>query len=91
MNDQQSGDNKISRKNFMVKLSLSLAGLSAVLASIPILSALLAPLLEEENHKWRTVGTLAEFPENTTKLVKFESATKAVCRRYSKNCSLAEA
>jgi len=73
MSDQDQ-NSSISRKNFLVKLSLSLAGLSAVMASIPVLSALLAPLLEATNEKWRTVGSLAEFPEGTTKLVKFENA-----------------
>ena len=74
MSDQQSKKNSISRKNFLVKLSLSLAGLNTVMASIPVLSALLAPLLEAENPQWRTVGTLADFPEGTTKLVSFVNA-----------------
>jgi len=73
MSDQETV-NSISRKGFLVKLSLSLAALSAVMASIPVLSALLAPLLESANEKWRTVGILTDFPEGTTKLVQFENA-----------------
>lgn len=73
MTEPQLNDN-ISRKNFLVKLSLSLAGLSAVVAAVPVLSALLAPLLESSKDIWRTVGTLTDFPENTTQLVQFENA-----------------
>jgi hypothetical protein len=35
------------RRRFLVKLSLGLAGLSAAVAGVPVLSALLAPLLEK--------------------------------------------
>lgn len=73
MSDQQSNSD-ISRKNFLVKFSLSLAGLSAALASIPVFSALLAPLLGKNKHQWRTVGKLADFPAGTTKLVQFINA-----------------
>jgi menaquinol-cytochrome c reductase iron-sulfur subunit len=62
------------RRGFLVKLSLGLAALSAAAAGIPVLSALLAPLLEKAPKTWRQVATLADFKIGDTKLVKFENA-----------------
>ncbi|MDQ2753635.1 MAG: Rieske (2Fe-2S) protein [Bacteroidota bacterium] len=71
---EKSSDKNISRKKFMVRLSLSLAGLSAAVAAVPVVSALVAPLLEKVKQTWRTVGTLNDFPLSSTKLVTFENA-----------------
>lgn len=71
---EETTDNNISRKKFMVRLSLSLAGLSAAVAAIPVISALLAPLLEDVKETWRTVGKENDFPANATKLVTFTNA-----------------
>lgn len=67
-------EKEISRRNFFLKLSLSLAGISAVAAAIPVVSALIAPLLEKKNQKWRTVGKLDDFQTGTTNLVTFINA-----------------
>ncbi len=71
---EETPDKKISRTKFMVRLSLSLAGLSAAVAAIPVFSALLAPLLENGKQKWRTVGSVDDFPLHTTHLVTFINA-----------------
>jgi menaquinol-cytochrome c reductase iron-sulfur subunit len=63
-----------TRRSFLVKLSLGLAALSAVAAGIPVVSALLAPLLEVPPQLWRKVGYLDDFAIGTTTLVKFENA-----------------
>ena len=63
--------NEINRKEFMTRISLGFAALSAAAASIPVLSALLAPLLDRPRGEWRTIGSLADFPAGTTKLVSF--------------------
>lgn len=63
-----------SRRSFLIKLSLWLSALPATLVAVPILSALLGPLLEKQTQKWRSVGTLNEFPVGTTKLVSFINA-----------------
>ncbi len=77
-NDSQSTnqetDRAIGRRKFMMKLSLSLAGLSAAVVAIPVLSALLAPLLESTPETWRKVGTLSDFEIGSTKLVSFINA-----------------
>ena len=42
-------DEKQTRRNFLMKVSLGAAGIAALAASIPVISALLAPLLEKKN------------------------------------------
>ena len=73
MNDHLENE-EISRRKFFMRLSLSLAGLSAAVAAIPVISAVLAPLLESKVEKWRTVGKLNDFKINTTNLVTFINA-----------------
>ena len=96
MNDSNESEKKITRQKFFVKLSLGLAGLSAAVASIPVISALIAPLLQQPTQKWRTVGKVNDFADGTTSLVTFENAdpkpsavvtanTAAWLRRNDKN------
>ena len=72
--NEPSGQEEISRRKFFMNLSLGLAGLSAAVAAIPVISAILAPLLESKVEKWRTVGKLNDFKINTTNLVTFINA-----------------
>ena len=94
--NKEESKEEISRRKFFVRLSLSVAGLSAAVAAIPVVSALLAPLLEQPKRQWRTVGKVNDFPEGTTTLVKFVDAdpkpyagvtakTAAWIRRNEKN------
>jgi len=73
-NDPTAGPADEPRRDFLIKLSLGMGGLAAAAASVPVVSALLAPLLEKEPQTWRKVGTLADFPVGSTHLVKFENA-----------------
>ncbi len=72
MNDQENEE--ISRRNFFMKITLGLAGLSAAVAAVPVISALIAPLLEPKEEKWRTVGKVNDFAAGTTTLVTFINA-----------------
>jgi menaquinol-cytochrome c reductase iron-sulfur subunit len=69
-----SSHKKISRKDFMMKISLGLAAASAAVAAIPVISALLAPLLESVPETWRKVGYLDQFAVGSTSLVSFVNA-----------------
>lgn len=62
------------RRAFLMKLSLGVGGLAAACVAVPVATALLAPLLEDKPENWRKVGTLAEHPVGSTKLVKFQDA-----------------
>lgn len=68
---EETGEN---RRTFLVKLSIGLAALSAAAAGVPVLSAILAPLLKKVPQVWRNVGAIEAFQIGQTKLVKFENA-----------------
>lgn len=62
------------RRGFLVKVSIGLAALSAAAAGIPVLSAVLAPLLKKTPEVWRNIGDLEDFEIGKTKLVEFKNA-----------------
>jgi menaquinol-cytochrome c reductase iron-sulfur subunit len=68
---KEESESQIDRRKFMVKLSLSLAGISAAVVSLPVISALIAPLLEEKKQQWRNIGRVDQFPVHSTKLITF--------------------
>lgn len=74
--DQEAADHELSapRREFLVKLSLGLSGVAALAAGVPVVSAVLAPLLQPDPQTWRRVGTLTDFAVGSTHLVKFENA-----------------
>ncbi|GAA0553105.1 QcrA and Rieske domain-containing protein [Chitinophaga japonensis] len=63
-----------SRRSFLVKLSLWLAAIPAALVSVPVLGALLAPLLRRSEQQWRKVARLSDIPVGATKLITFINA-----------------
>lgn len=63
-----------SRRSFLMKISLGLGGFAALLAGVPILGALVQPIIRDKKQIWRAVGKLSEFAEGETKLVKFKNA-----------------
>lgn len=71
MNENKTDE---KRRGFLIKFSLALSALSAAVAGVPVLSALLAPLLEKTPKLWRNVGSLADFQVGETKLVTFQNA-----------------
>lgn len=66
-----------TRRRFLIKLSLGLSALSALAAGIPVISALLAPLLESTPKAWRKVADLDDFAIGAVRLVTFENADPA--------------
>lgn len=70
----ETENEEITRRKFFMKISLGLAGLSAAVAAIPVVSALIAPLLEKKEEKWRSVGKINDFQIGTTSLVTFINA-----------------
>lgn len=75
MNEDQTDE---KRRAFLIKLSLGLGGLSALIAGVPVVSALLAPLLEKTPQVWRKVADLDEFAVGEVKLVTLENADPQV-------------
>ena len=70
----EESEKEISRRKFFVRLSLGLAGLGAAAVAIPVVSALIAPLLEKKTQEWRRVGKVTDFKTGTTNLVTFKNA-----------------
>lgn len=64
-------DKEISRRHFLMKISLGLGGMAATAVAIPVIGALLAPLLQKKRWAWRTVGAIDDFKVGSTSLVKF--------------------
>ena len=73
-NENRDSEKDIDRRKFLMKLSLGFAAVSAAVAAIPVLSALVAPLLEQPTEKWRKVGMVNDFVQGSTKLVTFINA-----------------
>ena len=74
MSDEKTKTDEESRRDFMLKVSLGLGGLAAVAVSVPVVGALIAPLLDDKPEVWRNVGSPDDFPNDSTRLVKFENA-----------------
>jgi len=93
-------DENMNRRKFLGRLSLWLGAGTAALVSVPIIGALLDPVLKKKMHQWRRVGRVEEFAINTTSLVTFTNAdpgpggglsekTSAWLRRKSENSFIA--
>ena len=71
---QQTGD--LSRREWLTKIGLLLNGVAVTLLAMPIIGYLVSPLIgadKGEYKRWITLGDLSEFPENQTRLIKFEN------------------
>ena len=55
-------------------LMAGLSGVAALAVGVPVVSAVLAPLLQPNPQTWRKVGTPADLAVGSTHLVKFENA-----------------
>ena len=72
--DENQKGSEENRRRFLIKLSIGLSALAAVVAGIPVISALLAPLLEKTPEVWRKVANLDDLAVGAVKLVSFENA-----------------
>jgi menaquinol-cytochrome c reductase iron-sulfur subunit len=63
-----------TRRKFLVRLSLSAAAIPAALVSVPVLGALLGPLLKRQRQTWRKVADASEMEIGQTRLVTFINA-----------------
>ncbi|QDT51569.1 Cytochrome b6-f complex iron-sulfur subunit [Symmachiella dynata] len=58
-----------TRRGFMEWFSWALLGLGSVAMAIPILGFFLGPILKPRADEWVDFGPLADFPQNSTRLV----------------------
>lgn len=66
---------KIDRRNFLTKILLGFSGLITLLVSIPVVGALIAPLVRSTPPVWRKVGKISDFQTGKTVMVKFRNAS----------------
>ena len=64
----------ISRKKFLTRLSLLSGAFAAALVGVPVIGALLDPILNQPEDSWRSVGSVNDFPVGSTNLVVFTNA-----------------
>ncbi|MGH7995190.1 MAG: ubiquinol-cytochrome c reductase iron-sulfur subunit [Opitutaceae bacterium] len=61
-----------NRRNFLVRLMVTLGGVCAALVGIPIVGFVVAPLMRKAPTSWRTVGRIGDFEVGKTVSVAFE-------------------
>lgn len=64
----------LDRRQFLVRLSLLAGSIPAALVAVPVLSALLGPLLGRQKQAWRKVADLVDIPVGETKLITYVNA-----------------
>lgn len=91
-----SEQDKLNRRTFIIRLLMAGSALVGFFLSIPVIGALIAPLLEKKKQVWRTLGSTDKFQIGKTVLVSFKDAsplpwagvtdnTAAWLRRISEN------
>lgn len=65
----------LSRRQFLIGMSVAMGAIAAVLVSIPIVGALFSPLIKKQKEIWRSVGSLGDFPVGQTVKVTFLDAS----------------
>lgn len=73
-NQTSSSGESQDRRTFLAWLGASLAGLSAALFAIPIVSYVVAPFTRTDREYWRTIGPVHSFETGTTVAVSFMNA-----------------
>ena len=66
----------LSRRQWLTKIGLLFNAVAVSLVAVPVLGYLISPLIGAEKGKythWVTLGELDEFPENQTRLAKFQN------------------
>lgn len=66
---------KINRRNFIVRMLLGFSGIITLLVSIPVIGALIAPLVRSTPQVWRKIGRVSDFETGKTVMVKFRNAS----------------
>ncbi len=65
----------MNRRSFFIKILLGLSALAAALIAIPVVGALLEPMLRKRVLVWRHVGNVDDFVIGKTVLVKYKDAS----------------
>jgi menaquinol-cytochrome c reductase iron-sulfur subunit len=69
----RGGNGDMSRRDFLLKLSIGLNIVAGALVSIPLIGYVMSSFVKKLPLKWTPLGNLEKFPENTTKLATYEN------------------
>ncbi|HYW96509.1 MAG TPA: Rieske (2Fe-2S) protein [Bacteroidales bacterium] len=65
----------MNRRSFFIKILLGISALAAALIALPVVGALLEPILRKKVQAWRHVGKVDDFTIGKTVLVKYRDAS----------------
>jgi len=65
----------MERRSFLNKIVFGVGGIIGTVLSLPLIMAMLDPVLRDRGEKWRQVADLSEFKPGETKMVKFKNAS----------------
>ena len=71
----QSAPQKRTRREMLALLSVGMGGVTAAIIAVPVVGALLAPLLRPQPGQWRAVGAVGDFKEGETVQVAFQDSS----------------
>jgi len=75
MSDHEMLTEKIKRRSFIMKILVLISGFIGMLVAIPVVGALLTPLVRRVPQVWRQVGKVSDFETGKTVMVKFRNST----------------
>ena len=65
----------MNRRSFIMKLLWSVSALVGAIVAIPVIGAIVEPIVRKKPQTWRPVGDIDDFAIGKTVLVKFENAS----------------
>lgn len=72
---EESFGSLLTRRHMLMAVSIAAGGFASVIAGLPLVGFLLAPLFRKQPPVWRTVGPLTKFPVGETSKVIFEDSS----------------
>ncbi|MGB7791255.1 MAG: Rieske (2Fe-2S) protein [Terrimicrobiaceae bacterium] len=69
----KAGNGDLSRRDFLLKLSIGLNVVAGAMVSIPLIGYVMSSFVKRLPLKWTSLGRLEKFPEGTTQLATYEN------------------
>lgn len=71
---KENNQEPLNRRSFIMKILWSMSALVGLIITIPVIGALIGPIVKKKPQSWRPVGDIDDFQVGNTVLVKFENA-----------------
>lgn len=73
--NQEENKDLLDRKSFLTKLIVWVGGIIGLILTLPLITAMLDPVVRRKEKVWRSVGAPSDFDSEGFKLVSFENAS----------------